>query len=152
MLRLLNEPTFVQNIGDRDVRTLEQARDYLRKGPLESYERHGFGLYLAQLRSDGAAIGLCGLVKREGLPDVDVGFALFPEYCRKGYAAEAAGEVLRHAGERLGLQRVIAIVSPGNDASIRLLHKLGFMYERHITLAADTAEVMLFGPAPRTES
>jgi RimJ/RimL family protein N-acetyltransferase len=144
MLGLLNEPSFLRFIGDKGVRTLEDAREYLRKGPMRSYDRFGFGLYLTMRKDDGAPIGICGLVKREALDDVDVGFAFLPPFWSQGYAFEAATEVLGYARGTLGLGRIVAIVSPDNDRSIQLLERLGLRYERMIQLVADGPEIKLF--------
>ena len=145
ILRLLNEPSFLQFIGDRGVRTPDDARRYLVNGPVASYERHGFGLYLVELKEGRVPIGMCGLIKRESLADVDVGFAFLPEFWSKGYAFESASAVMAHARGALGLGRVVAIVSPDNAGSIRVLEKLGFVFERMIQLPGDEAEIKLFG-------
>jgi RimJ/RimL family protein N-acetyltransferase len=148
VLELLNDAAFLRFIGDKGVRTLADARDYLLKGPIESYRRFGFGLYLASLREDGTPIGMCGLVKRDGLADVDVGFALRSRYWSRGYAVEAAAAVLDYAKRILNLGRVVAIANPDNHASIAVLERIGLKFERMIRLSADAAELKLFGPAP----
>lgn len=142
---LLNEPSFLRFIGDRNVRTLHDARQYLLKGPIASYERFGFGLYLTFLRATGDPIGMCGLLKRETLPDVDVGFAFLPAHWRKGYAFESASAVLAHGRSTFGLKRIVAITSPDNLASIKVLEKIGLSFEALIQLPGDTREVKLFG-------
>jgi RimJ/RimL family protein N-acetyltransferase len=144
ILELLNEPGFIRFIGDKGVRTLADARDYLRQGPMDSYAHNGFGLYAACLR-DGTPIGMCGLVKREGLDDPDVGFAFLSRYWSKGYAVESAGAVLAYAVESLRLERVVAITSPDNWASIAVLGKIGFKFERMIRLVDHSPELKLFG-------
>jgi ribosomal-protein-alanine N-acetyltransferase len=146
ILELLNEAAFLQFIGDKGVRTLGDARDYILKGPIDSYGRYGFGLYAACLL-DGAPIGICGLVKRDGLADVDVGFAFLSRYCSKGYAAESAAAVLVHARQVLRLQRIVAITSPENLGSIAVLGKIGLKFERMVRLAEHSPELKLFGPA-----
>lgn len=150
LVDLLNQPSFLANIGDRGVRDIADAHRYLREGPLAMYERHGFGLWHLSRRSDGAAIGLCGLLKRDALPDVDLGYALLPQFWGQGYAMEAAQGTLRHA-QTLGLVRVIAIVSAGNEASIRVLEKLGMKYERMVSMRSNEPDVRLYalglGPA-----
>ena len=144
ILDLLNQPSFLKYIGDKGVRTLEDARAYLANGPRHSYERFGFGLYRVSLKADDTAIGICGLVKREALDDVDVGFAFLPDFWSKGYAFEAASAVLAHARRDLGLGRLVAIVSPDNDPSIRLLERLGLRFERMVRLSDDAPEIKLF--------
>jgi len=143
ILELLNEAAFLRFIGDKGVRDLDHARDYIRKGPIDSYERYGFGLYAACLR-EGTPIGICGLVKREGLVDVDVGFAFLSRHCSKGYAVESAEAVLTHAREVLRLQRVVAITSPENWGSIAVLERIGLKFERTIRLAEDGPDLKLF--------
>lgn len=144
ILGLLNEPSFLRYIGDKKVRSLDDARRYILNGPVTSYEKYGFGLNLMELRDSHTLIGMCGLLKREELPEPDIGFALLPDFWRKGFAFEAAAAVLQDARERLGLQRVLAITSLDNEASINLLERLGFKFERVIELAADREPVRLF--------
>ena len=143
ILALLNEPSFLRFIGDREVRNIDDALGYIAKGPVESYERNGFGLYLVERREDGAPLGMCGLLKRETLDDVDIGFAFLPAYWGQGYAREAATATLAHARDELGLRRVVAITSVDNDASIGLLERLGFGFER-MTRLGEGDEVRLF--------
>jgi RimJ/RimL family protein N-acetyltransferase len=143
-LRLLNEPSFLRFIGDRGVRTLEDARAYILKGPVDMYDRLGFGLYLAELKEEGVPIGICGLVKRDFLADVDIGFAFLPEFWGQGYASEAASAVMEYAKGALGLKRIVAITNPENHSSIRLLEKLGLKFDRMIRATADGPEIRLF--------
>jgi RimJ/RimL family protein N-acetyltransferase len=130
ILTLLNDPSFLRYINDKNVRNLEDARQYMLNGPMNSYARNGFGLYLVALKESQTPIGLCGLLKREELPDADIGFAFLPEFWGKGFAQEAAVAVMKDARERLGLTRLLAIVMPDNHASIKLLEKLGMKFER----------------------
>jgi RimJ/RimL family protein N-acetyltransferase len=143
ILELVNEPSWLRYIGDRGVRTLDDARVYLTKGPLDMYARLGFGLLLVELREDGTPLGLCGLIKRDTLPDVDIGFAFLPEYWGKGYAREAAAAALADAAASYGLQRVVAITTLDNEASIRLLEKIGFRFDRLIG-GPDGTQLRLF--------
>ena len=135
ILRLVNEPSWLEFIGDKGVRSLEDARHYLGTGPMASYERHGFGLYLVKRKSDGERLGMCGLIKRDALPDVDIGFAFLPEHWGKGYAHEASAAVLEHAQRDFKLARILAITSPHNDSSIRVLERIGLRFERLMELA-----------------
>ena len=144
ILTLLNEPSFLRYIGDKQVRNLEDARQYILNGPIASYERHGFGLCLMELKESHTPVGMCGILKRAELPDPDIGFALLPDFCNKGLAFEAATAVLNDARERLKLERILAITSLDNDASIKLLERLGFRFEQVIELAADREPVKLF--------
>jgi RimJ/RimL family protein N-acetyltransferase len=130
VLTLLNEPSFLQYIGDKKVRNLEDARQYLTNGPIASYEKHGFGLCQVELKDPQTAIGMCGLLKRNELPEPDIGFAFLPDFWNKGYAFEAATAVMKDARERLKLVRILAIVNADNDASMKLLERLGLSFER----------------------
>lgn len=132
ILDLLNQPSFIKFIGDRGVRDLEGARDYIETRFTKSYEDHGYGMYSMELKDGGKVIGLCGLVNRDTLPDPDIGFALLPEYWSKGYAREAAEIWLVHARDTLGLKRVLAITTRDNESSGKLLERLGLHYERLI--------------------
>jgi len=134
VLRLVNEPSWIEHIGNRDVRTLDDAAKYLSSGPIAMYERVGFGLYLVALKASGEPIGMCGLIKRDTLPDVDLGYAFLPQARGGGYAFEAASATMTYARETLNMQRVLAIVSPGNASSIALLEKLGFRFEKSLRL------------------
>lgn len=147
VLALLNDPDWLRYIGDRGVRTVEQAADYIAAGPARMYAHYGFGLYLTALKAGGEPIGLCGLVRRDFLEDVDIGFAFLPRYRGAGYAQEAAEAVLRYASAVLGLRRVVAIVDPTNDRSARLLEKLGLRFERMVTYPGEEAELRLFARA-----
>jgi len=144
ILELLNEPSFLRFIGDKGVRTLDDARDYILNGPVDMYNRLGFGLYLTELKESGVPIGLCGLIKRDGLEDVDIGFAYLPKFWARGYAYESAAAVMAYGKTVLGLNRIVAITSPDNYASGRLLEKLGLRFERVIHLSNDAPEVRLF--------
>ena len=144
LLGLLNEPSFIENIGDRNVRTIDDACRYALNGPIASYKQHGFGLYLVVLKETGAPIGICGLVKRDSLPDADIGYAFLPAYWRKGYALEATTATKRHAFEVLGHKHLLAIVNPANASSIRVLDKLGLKFERMVRMSEDAPEICLY--------
>ena len=144
LLALLNEPSFLRYIGDRGVRTLDDARAYVAKGPAASYATHGFGLYLVTRTEDGEPLGMCGLLKRDALPHADLGYAFLPRHWSRGYAAEAAAGVVAHARRDFSLGTLLAVVSPDNDASIRVLERLGFRYERTMPFGDDGHEVKLF--------
>lgn len=144
ILELLNEPSFIRNIGDRGVRTLEDARAYIRDVPVASYAKNGFGLYLVQLKETNEPIGMCGLIKRPGLEDVDIGYAFLPRFWSKGYALEAARAVKTYAKDVVGLKRLVAITDPANEGSVRVLEKLGLRFEKLVRLSADDIELKLF--------
>jgi RimJ/RimL family protein N-acetyltransferase len=137
MLELVNDRSWIDNIGERTVRTLEDARRYIANGAIAMYERLGFGLYAVELKETSEPLGICGLIKREGLEDVDIGFAFLPRFWGAGYAIEASCAVMSYGKRVLGLQRIVAIVSRGNGRSSRLLAKLGFRFERMIALQSD---------------
>jgi len=141
---LVNDPTWLRFIGDRGVRSIDDAREYLRKGAIASYAQHGFGLYMTELKDGAQPIGICGLVKRDTLPDVDVGFALLPQFAGHGYAGEAASAVMELARQKFGLTRVVAITNPDNHGSIRVLEKIGLSFERLIRVAAGADELALY--------
>jgi len=144
ILELLNEPSFIQNIGDRGVRNKSDAERYIEKGPVASYARFGFGLYLVQLKESGESIGMCGLIKRDSLDNVDIGYAFLPEFWSKGYAVESAQAVREYGCNVIGLKRIVAITDPVNEGSIRVLEKLGFKFEKMVRLSADDIELKLF--------
>ena len=151
ILRLLNEPSFLQYVGDKGARTLDDARAYIRNGPMKSYEENGFGLYRVGLKESDQAIGICGLIKRDTLTDPDIGFALLPGYWNQGYAYESAAAVIRQAREVLGLRRILAITTPDNEPSGKLLGKIGLRFERLIRLSDDAHEVKLFATDDETK-
>lgn len=144
ILDLLNQPSFIKHIGDRGVRNLEQARDFIKTRYRKSYADNGFGLYAVELRETGEPIGMCGFVKRDNLPDADIGFAFLPQFEKKGYAFESADAVMKYGREVLGLKRVLAITSQTNESSIKLLEKLGFNFEKLIKMPNDAQEINLF--------
>jgi [ribosomal protein S5]-alanine N-acetyltransferase len=145
MFELLNDPSFIRNIGDRNIRTIDDACAYIVNGPVKSYEKNGFGLYLVILKETNESIGICGLIRRESLEDVDIGYALLPKFWSKGYAVEAAQATKAYAKDVVGLKRLVAIVDPVNVGSIRVLEKIGLRYENMVQLSADDIELKLFG-------
>lgn len=144
ILQLVNDPSWLQFIGDRGIHTLAQAGSYLQDGPLASYVQHGYGLYRVQRKVDGLSLGMCGLVKRPSLPQPDIGFAFLPKFTGHGYAFEAATAVLHHAKTDLNLPTVLAITMPENHRSIKLLQKLGLHFQKMVSVEKDKPEVMLF--------
>lgn len=137
VLRLLNEPAWLQHIGDRGVRTLEDAEGYIQKGPVDMYSRLGFGLFLVELKESAIPIGLCGLIKREELEHADLGFAFLSEHWGQGYAFESASSVMSWARNVLGFSQLLAITSQGNSASGKLLEKLGFHFKGLMRLGGE---------------
>ena len=145
ILELLNDKSFIGNIGDKGVRNNEDAAAYIQNGPIASYERFGFGLYAVELKKTGEPIGMCGLLKRDTLPDPDIGFAFLPKFWMKGYAFEAAEAVIQYGKNVLGLKRVLAITIPENAGSIRVLEKIGLRFDRMVRISDDEPELKLFG-------
>lgn len=145
VLRLLNDPDFLRFIGDRGVHELADAAPYLRRGPMASYAANDFGLLRVQRKSDGASIGMCGLVRREPLAHPDLGYALLPEYRSQGYVAEAGAAVLADAHARLHQSTILAVVVPENLPSIRTLRALGFNWRQDLRLPGDDTLLHLYG-------
>ncbi len=144
MLELLNDPAYILNIADRGVRDVEGARRYLEERWRASYAEHGFGLWVVVHRETGASTGLCGLVRRDGLDDVDIGYAFLPAFRGRGFALESALGVKAHARDVVGLTRLVAIVTPGNTRSIQVLERLGMRFERTLRLPGDASDVALY--------
>jgi len=144
MLAVWNDPAFVRHVGDRGVRTAEQAKMAIADGPLEMYRRYGYGPYKMAHKEDGRALGICGLFKREYLEDPDLGYAVLPSYRGQGYASEAARRVMLAATEVFALPRVAALISPDNRASIVLIEKLGFTLRGHHLLEGED-DTLLYG-------
>lgn len=147
MLGLLNEPSWLRFIDDRGVRTIADARHYILSGPVEMYERLGYGFYIVELKATSDKLGICGLAKRDFLDDPDIGFAFLPQYCGQGYAYEAALAVLDYAKHEIGLQRVVATTRPDNVISANLLEKLGLRYERMVRHPVGDRELKLYSIA-----
>lgn len=143
MLELLNEPGFIKNIGDRGVKTLDEARFYIANGPVKSYVKLGFGLNLVVLKETGAAVGICGLIKRDSLDDIDIGFAFLERHCSKGYGSESAAAVMEQGRTVLGFRRIVAVTAPHNRGSIRVLEKVGLRFERMIRMPDEHQDIHL---------
>ncbi|NGY05696.1 GNAT family N-acetyltransferase [Solimonas terrae] len=146
IIALLNEPGFIRYIGDRRVRTPEDARGYIGK-LRDHYWRHGYGLYVVVLDDSAAPIGICGLLRREALDAPDIGFAFLHGYEGQGYAFEAAAAVLADARARLRITRVLALTMPDNERSMRLLRRLGLKRDREVELPMPGDVSVLFVPA-----
>ena len=144
ILELLNEPSFIQNIGDRKIRSLDGAKIYIKNGPVASYAKNGFGLYLVELKETGESIGMCGLIRRETLEDVDIGYAFLPNFWSRGYAVESALAVKQYARDVVGLKRIVAITDPRNAGSIRVLEKIGMTFEKMVKLSENDIDLKLF--------
>ncbi len=142
---LVNDSDFLRYIGDKGVQTDADAVAYIQNGPVASYDRFGFGLNAVELIETRELIGICGLLKRDSLPDPDVGFAFLPAFRGQGYAVEAAAAVINHGSKTLGVRRVLAITTPDNAGSIRVLEKIGLRFEKMISINEDEPELNLFG-------
>ena len=146
VLRLVNEPAFLRYIGDRGVRTLEDARRYIVDGPAAGYARDGHGLMRVVRKEDGVEVGMCGVLRRDTLPEPDIGFSFLPEYWSQGYALESARAVMRHVRETLRLGRILAITTRDNEPSMRLLGKLGFRPEGIVNLGGEDLRLFVSEP------
>jgi ribosomal-protein-alanine N-acetyltransferase len=145
ILELLNTPLWLKFIGDKGVKTIEDAENYLKNGSIKSYEEKGFGFYLVEEKTYNLPLGMCGFIKREELENPDLGFAFLPEYIGKGYGFEAANACLKFSKEVLYSEKIAAIVNPENQASISLLVKLGFVFEKQITFGENATLVNFYG-------
>ncbi|MGA9286737.1 MAG: GNAT family N-acetyltransferase [Anaerobacillus sp.] len=144
ILKLLNDPSWIKYIGDKEVTTPEDAKNYILSGPLSMYSQLGYGLYLVEIKEGKIPIGLCGLIKRDSLEDTDIGFAFLSEFQSKGYAYEAASATLSYGLDQLRLKRIVAITSQDNDASSKLLKKIGMNFEQVVIAADHSEELNLF--------
>jgi len=147
ILELVNDPSWMRYIGDKGVKTIQDAKRYIENGPVEMYQRLGFGLYMVDLKENGVPIGICGLIKRDALPDVDLGFAFLPRFWGNGYAFESASAVMSYGREALGLSRIVAILSQDNHRSAKLLEKLGFRFDSTVSLQPGGDQLMLYAAA-----
>jgi RimJ/RimL family protein N-acetyltransferase len=144
IIELLNSPCWIKYIGDRNIKTKENALAYVQNGPLKSYQDNGFGLSMVEIKDDNTAIGMCGIIKRETLNNPDIGFAFLPAYNGKGYALEMASATLDFAKKTLGMPVISAITLPGNANSIRLLEKLGFRYSQQVIFPGSDEPLLLY--------
>ena len=149
MLAVWTDPAFVHHVGDRGIRTLQQAEETLLSGAFKLYEDHGYGPFRVALKADDVPIGTCGLFRREGYDDPDIGWSVLPEFVRQGYAYEAARAVLEYAQSELGLTRILAFVSPENAPSIKLAEKIGLRFERLTRLVGEDEYVGLYSVTDR---
>ena len=145
ILDMLNDPAWLQFIGDRGIKTRDDARDYIVNKLQKSYQEYGFGMLIVKLKDDGISIGTCGLLKRDYLEEVDLGFAFLPEFRGKGYAIEAAAATIEYGKDNLDLKRILAFTDADNSASIKLITKLGLKFERLVDFPDDDAEIQLYG-------
>lgn len=144
ILELVNSQGWIANIGDRNIKTNEQAKVYLQNGPLKSYTLNGFGLWLVEVKSDKTSIGMCGIIKRDNLENPDIGFAFLPAFTGKGFAYEIANATLAFAINTLKIPVILGITIPANKASIKLLEKIGLKFSKTFNLPNDPNSLMLF--------
>ena len=144
IMELLNDPDWKRFIGDRNIRTLDDARGYIEKGPMTMYAKHNVGSLLVEVKTTGEPAGFSGLIKRDGLDDVDIGFAFLPRFRGFGYAYESTAAVLDHGRKVLGFPRIVAINSKDNEDSARLLERLGLRFEKFVTMPNATEELRLY--------
>ena len=144
IITLVNSPSWLKFIGDRNIKTTEDAKEYLINGPIKSYQTNGFGLSLVAMNDTGIPIGMCGLIKRDTLENVDIGFAFLDEYTGNGYALEIASSTMNYAKEVLKLEIILAITDPNNISSIKLLNKIGLRFDKIIQFPEKDEELMLF--------
>ncbi|EEK77970.1 N-acetyltransferase [Bacillus cereus] len=143
ILELVNDPAWIQFIGDKRIKNLEDAKKYILNGPVDMYNKMGFGLYLVERKEDLTPLGMCGLIKRDTLEDVDIGFAFLEKFRSKGYGYESASAVIEYGVQKLGLKRIVAITSTDNVNSGKLLEKVGLKFEEIISDSGE--DLKLFG-------
>ncbi|MBK9637535.1 MAG: GNAT family N-acetyltransferase [Bacteroidetes bacterium] len=144
ILELVNSPSWLKFIGDRGVKNLDDAKSYLKKGPLKSYDDNGFGLYWVGLRDSNTPIGMCGVIKRADFESPDIGFAFLPEYEGKGYGYESASAILDYCKTEFHIKKIVGITLEENTASIRLLEKLGLTFEKKFIYESTKEELLLY--------
>jgi RimJ/RimL family protein N-acetyltransferase len=146
LFQLMNDPDWILNIGDREINSIEDAEKFISNKFFKSYKENGFGFYMIRLLENNSPIGICGLINRQGLKHVDIGYALLPRFRGKGYAFEATESLYEYGHNKLKIDVIVAIVNSDNNKSIALLEKLGLHFEKMITLPNDTKEIKLFSP------
>ncbi len=144
IFRLVNEPSFLKNIGDKGVRNLEDARQFILDGPWASHRERGYGQFLVELKEGGEPIGVCGLLFRESLNVSDIGCAYLPQYWRRGFAYEAACAVMEYGRTTLGIDRIVGLTSEKNLASIKALEKLGMSFEKMVKMSENDPGTALY--------
>ncbi len=144
IFELLNSPGWLKYIGNRSIADIEDAANYIEAKLQKGYRDSGFGFYLVELKATGEKTGMCGIVKREGLDDIDLGFALLPKFENKGYAFESSMAVIQYAKNVLNIKKLAAITLPSNIASIRVLEKIGMKFEKRIYIPGDPEELLLY--------
>lgn len=144
IFELMNSPKWLEYIGDRNIKTKEDARQYILDKHLPNFENNGYGSYTVILKENGNKVGSSGLFQRDVLEVVDIGFAFLPEYEKKGYGYESSNKILEVAKTEFGLNKVSAITLPNNIASQKLIEKLGLTYQKMIQLSQDDDALMYY--------
>jgi RimJ/RimL family protein N-acetyltransferase len=144
MLDLLNQPSFIKYIGDRNVRTIDESKEFIETRYRQSYRDNGFGLYVVEAKDTNKPVGICGFVKRDTLPAPDIGFAFLPQFCGQGFAVESAEGSMKYGEEVLGFTKVLAITTQNNESSGKLLFKVGFNFVELVKMPHDEEELKLF--------
>lgn len=147
MLDLLNQPSFIKYIGDRNVRTIDESKEFIETRYRQSYRDNGFGLYAVELKDSGTVIGICGFVRRDTLPEPDIGFAFLPQFCGQGFACESAVGSMKYGEESLGFTKVLAITTPDNESSGKLLRKIGFTFTENIEMPNEVLKLFTWEKA-----
>jgi RimJ/RimL family protein N-acetyltransferase len=142
-LALVTDPDFIAYVGDRGIESLRAARTALRDGPIRMQAELGHSVYVVE-RRDGVALGMCGLIRRDGLDGVDIGYAFLPAARGQGYAREAAQAVVDYAKDGLGLPRLLAVVDPKNHKSVSLLQNIGLQFDKIVHLFPHDPAVHLY--------
>jgi [ribosomal protein S5]-alanine N-acetyltransferase len=143
--KLVNQPSWIKNIGERNVKTIKDAENYIKNGPIKSYKTNGYGFYLVAIKETNESIGLCGLIKRQTLENTDIGFAFLDHYTSKGFGYEAAKAIISYGFSNFDIEKIDAVVNPDNQKSIGLIKKLGLVFEKMILFDAEQNEICLFG-------
>ncbi len=144
IIELLNSPEWIRFIGDKNVKTEKQAKDYLKNGPIKSYLENGFGLFLVEKKDNKESIGMCGIIRRHNLENPDIGFAFLPDFNSNGYAYEITSATLMYAKNKLKIPKISAITLRDNEKSIRLLEKIGLHFIKTICLSNNEEELLLY--------
>ena len=144
IIELVNSEGWLKYIGDKNIKTDAQAKEYLLNGPIKSYAQNGYGLAMVELKNDKTPIGMCGIINRETLDHPDIGFAFLPDFANKGFGYEIASKTLQYATGELGIDKVLAITVPENNASIKLLEKIGMTFQKRFNFQNDNTELLLY--------
>lgn len=144
ILRLLNEPSWLHFVGDKQVKNINDAKKYIELSAITMYQQFGFGLFLVCDKNTDKPLGLCGLMKRDNLDHADLGYAFLPEYWNKGFALEAVKAVLNYAKDTHQLTQLLALTKSSNTPSIKLLNKVHFEFDRDLKVMDDVENLQIY--------